>query len=65
MSYLDPGLIAIGEPRLRSWLAQEPALEIYSHYIDNLFRRQAHVRSAEVEGSWDWQPTLLTIPSTP
>jgi len=49
MAYLDPGLIEIGEPRLRSWLAQEPALQTYTHYIDNLFRRQAHVRSAEVE----------------
>jgi oligoendopeptidase F len=49
MAYLDPGLIAIGEAKLRSWLAQEPDLQIYTHYIDNLFRRQAHVRSTEVE----------------
>jgi oligoendopeptidase F len=49
MAYLDPGLIAIGEAKLRSWLAQEPDLRIYTHYIDNLFRRQAHVRSTEVE----------------
>jgi oligoendopeptidase F len=49
MAYLDPGLIEIGEAKLRSWLAQEPDLQIYTHYIDNLFRRQAHVRSTEVE----------------
>ncbi len=49
IAFIDPDLIAIGEPTLKSWLAQEPGLAIYTHYIDNLFRKQAHVRSAEVE----------------
>ncbi len=49
VSFVDPELLAVGEPTLRDWLAQEPALAIYTHYIDNVFRKQAHVRSSEVE----------------
>jgi len=48
-SFLNPELLAIGESTLRQWLEQEPGLAIYRHYVDNLFRKQAHVRSAEVE----------------
>ena len=31
------------------WLAKTPRLAYLDHYVDNLFRKQAHVRSAEVE----------------
>jgi oligoendopeptidase F len=49
VSFLDPELLAVGEPALRQWLRDEPRLAIYEHYISDLFRKQAHVRSAEVE----------------
>jgi oligoendopeptidase F len=49
ISFVDPELLAIGESTLRGWLAVEPKLAYLAHYADNLFRRQAHVRSAEVE----------------
>ena len=48
-AYLDPELMQIGPDRLQEWIKTEPALKMYSHYFDNLFRKQAHVRSAEVE----------------
>lgn len=48
-SFLNPELLAIGEKTLRKWLKDEPQLAPYGHYIDDLFRKQAHVRSAEVE----------------
>ncbi|MBP1694710.1 MAG: Oligoendopeptidase [Chloroflexi bacterium] len=48
-AFIDPELIAIGETTLKTWLAQSPSLAVYTHYIDNLFRKQAHVRSTEVE----------------
>ncbi|MBP1693977.1 MAG: pepF, partial [Chloroflexi bacterium] len=48
-AFLDPELLEIGEATLQSWLDQEPALGIYAHYIENLFRKQAHIRSTEVE----------------
>ena len=49
LAFLDPELLAIGEDTLKQWIADEPRLTIYTHYIKNLFRKQAHVRSAEVE----------------
>ena len=49
VAFLDPELIAIGEPTLRHWLQGDPRLVIYDHYLINLFRKQEHVRSAEVE----------------
>jgi len=48
-AFVDPELLALGKQKLESWLACEPRLAIYRHYVENLFRRQAHVRSAEVE----------------
>lgn len=49
IAFLDPELIAIGRPTLEQWIGQETRLSHWAHYIDNLFRLQAHVRSAEVE----------------
>jgi len=48
-AFVDPELLGIGAETLRRWLAEEPKLAYLEHYIDDLFRRQAHVRSAEVE----------------
>jgi oligoendopeptidase F len=47
--FLDPDLLAIGREQLDAWLAAAPRLAVMGHYVDDLFRRQAHVRSAEVE----------------
>ena len=49
MSFAEPELLAIGRERLREWAATEPSLAAYDHYFDDLFRREAHTRSAEVE----------------
>lgn len=49
VAYMDPELLAIGQDTLTRWMAAEPRLAIYAHYLDDLFRRQAHVRSPEVE----------------
>lgn len=48
-AYIDPEALAIGREVLSGWLTAEPRLSVYAHYFDNLFRKQAHVRSAEVE----------------
>jgi len=48
-SFLNPQLLAIGEETLAGWMAESPELAVYAHFIDDLFRKQAHVRSAEVE----------------
>ncbi len=49
VAFLDPELLAIGRERLEAWMAAEPRLAAYRHYIENLFRKEGHVRSAEVE----------------
>jgi oligoendopeptidase F len=49
VAFFDPELLAIGEKKLRRWVKEEPRLAIYEHYFDDLFRKQAHVRSSEVE----------------
>ena len=48
-SFLDPELLAIGETKLRQWLQDDPRMKLYEHYFNDLFRKQAHVRNAEVE----------------
>ena len=48
ISFVEPELLAVGEATLRKW-TREPALAVYGHYVDDLLRKQAHVRSAEVE----------------
>ena len=49
MSFVDPELLSIGEAKLGQWLKDDTRLSLYEHYINDLFRRQAHVRDAEVE----------------
>lgn len=48
-AFVDPELLIIGEETLNRWMQEEPRLAKLKHYLHNLFRRQAHVRSAEVE----------------
>lgn len=48
-AYIEPELLAIGHDRLAEWTASEPRLSHYAHFFADLFRRQAHVRSPEVE----------------
>jgi oligoendopeptidase F len=48
-AFTDPELMQIGFDRLRGWMAETPALAFFAHYVNTLERRQAHVRSGEVE----------------
>ncbi len=49
VAFAEPEMLAIGFDTLRGWLKQESRLASYAHYVDQLERRQEHVRSAEVE----------------
>ena len=48
-SFAEPELLGIGFDTLRRWAQRDPRLAVYVHYFNRLERRQAHVRSAEVE----------------
>jgi oligoendopeptidase F len=49
VSFFAPELIGLGHARLRDWLQQDHSLAVYAHNFEDLFRRQSHVRSEEVE----------------
>jgi oligoendopeptidase F len=48
-AFFAPELLAIGHDRLREWMQQDSRLSVYGHSFDDLFRKQAHVRSGDVE----------------
>ncbi len=48
-SFVDPELLSLGKAKLREWLAGDPRMKLYEHYFIDLFRKQTHIRSAEVE----------------
>ena len=51
VSFLQPEILSIGEEKLEEWMSLPSGrkLAVYKHSFEDLFRRQAHVRSAEVE----------------
>ncbi|HSR47193.1 MAG TPA: oligoendopeptidase F [Anaerolineales bacterium] len=48
-AFLRPELLSLGETTLRRWTDETPGLAVYAHFFEDLLRRQAHVRSVEVE----------------
>ncbi len=48
-SFMNPELLQVGQDKLNQWIESEPRLKVYAHMVEDLFRQQAHVRSAEVE----------------
>ncbi|MFC7202925.1 oligoendopeptidase F [Haloferax namakaokahaiae] len=49
VSYLDPELQELDREEMQAFIDEEPALEAYEHYFDDVLRTKAHTRSAEVE----------------
>ena len=48
-AFADPELLAADQATLATWVATDSRLAAYGHALDQLQRRRAHVRSAEVE----------------
>ena len=48
-AHISPEILAVGVDRIREWMQESAELTRYRHYFHDLFRRQAHIRSAEVE----------------
>jgi oligoendopeptidase F len=48
-SFIEPELLEIGSEVLNQWMVEIPDLQKYKHYLNNLFRKQEHVRSSDVE----------------
>jgi len=49
VSFLQPEILGIGKTRLDEWMSQDKKLTVFNHFFEDLFRKQAHVRSVEVE----------------
>ena len=48
-AFVRPELLSIGRVKLDEWMKQDSKLAVYGHFFDDLFRKQDHVRSGEVE----------------
>ncbi|HNB39950.1 MAG TPA: oligoendopeptidase F [Anaerolineales bacterium] len=48
-SFVEPELLSMGEAKLRQWVNEDSRMKLYEHFLNDLFRKQAHVRNAEVE----------------
>ena len=48
-AFIRPELLSIGRAKLDEWMKQNSKLAVYAHFFDDLFRKQDHVRSGEVE----------------
>jgi oligoendopeptidase F len=48
-SYIEPEILKIDRATLDRFLAQEPRLEVYRHYLDDVTRRRAHTGSEAEE----------------
>ena len=41
-AYIEPEILTIDNAKLRAFLAQEPRLNVYRHYLDDVTRRRGH-----------------------
>jgi len=48
-AFFEPELMALGFELVESWIQSPPELAYFAHALDKLKRRQAHMRSGEVE----------------
>lgn len=48
-SYMEPELLTLQEEQLNAFIQEEPGLEVYRFYLQDLLRKRAHRGSEEVE----------------
>src|SRR5690606_27463789 len=48
-AFVRPELLAAPEETIRGYLAHEPRLAVYEHYLDDMLRLRPHVLPAELE----------------
>jgi oligoendopeptidase F len=64
VSFLQPEILAIGKDKLDQWMSENEDLAMFRHSFEDLFRKQEHVRSAEVEELLGLVSDPLQGPST-
>src|SRR3989338_7490160 len=53
-AWIDPELIAIGEARIRAFIADNKDLAPFRHQLDNTLRQAEHTLGAEAEQTLSW-----------
>ncbi len=48
-AFFEPDLLALADEQIDGYLAADEELRLYTHYLSELRRQRAHIRSAEVE----------------
>ncbi|MFP4323018.1 MAG: oligoendopeptidase F [Anaerolineales bacterium] len=49
MAFIEPEILALGQETALGWCQQNDKLTVYTHWVQDLFRRAASIRSADVE----------------
>jgi oligoendopeptidase F len=49
VSFIEPELMSLGMQQLNTWMDELSSLAVYRQYFEDLERKKAHLRSAEVE----------------
>lgn len=62
-AWIDPELIAIGEERIRAFMAEEPGLAPFRYQLDNTLRQASHTLGAEAEQALSYFTQPFDAPS--
>ncbi|HTR99558.1 MAG TPA: oligoendopeptidase F [Bacteroidota bacterium] len=49
LSFIEPELLAMGKEKIESFIAAEPKLAVYRHYLEDVLRRKDHTGTAKEE----------------
>ena len=49
LSFIEPELLAMGKEKIESFIAAEPKLGVYRHYLEDVLRRKDHTGTAKEE----------------
>jgi oligoendopeptidase F len=63
-SFIEPEILRIDRAKLDQFLAREPRLQVYRHYLDDVTRRRAHTGSESEERLLANAKVISTGPST-
>ncbi len=64
LSFMDPEILALDAQTLEQYFAQEPALEAYRKYIEEIQRLKPHCLSAEMERLLAMTDEMSNVPET-
>lgn len=61
-SWFEPELLAVDETKLRTWIAENEALKVYEHALNDILREKTHVLSASEESLMAMAGDVMSAP---